>query len=101
VVGKSIEPPVVPTALRENMRQLPRAEIQRFCGESPVSRDAQMASDCRTGCTRIALSGAVNSIIKALSVRRDRLSSGDVPESDYYKVDIDEGEKRASGERRE
>lgn len=45
--------------------------------------------------------GAVNSIIKALSVRRDRLSSGDVPESDYYKVDIDEGEKRATGERRE
>ena len=45
--------------------------------------------------------GAVHSIIKALSVRRNRLSSGDVPESDYYKVDIDEGEKRARGERRD
>jgi hypothetical protein len=45
--------------------------------------------------------GAVNSIIKALSVRRDRPPSDDVPESDYYKVDIDEGEKRARGERRD
>jgi len=42
--------------------------------------------------------GAVSSIIKALTVRP---SSDDVPESDYYKLDIDEGEKRARGERRE
>jgi TRAP-type mannitol/chloroaromatic compound transport system permease small subunit len=45
--------------------------------------------------------GAVSSIIKAISVRRDRPSSDHVPESDYYKVDIDEGEKRARGERRD
>jgi hypothetical protein len=45
--------------------------------------------------------GAVSCIIKALSVRRDCRPSDDVPESDYYKVDIDEAEKRARRERRE
>ena len=45
--------------------------------------------------------GAVSSMIKALSVRRNRPPSDDVPDSDYYKVDIDEGEKRPRGERRE
>jgi hypothetical protein len=45
--------------------------------------------------------GAVSSMIKALSVRRDRPPSDDVRDSDYYKVDIDEGEKRPQGERRE
>ena len=39
----------------------------------------------------------VISIIKAMSVPRDRLSSDDAPESKYYTVDIDESEKRAQG----
>jgi hypothetical protein len=87
-----------PPARGKTFRQLLRRKSKGSCGESHIPRDAQMARHCRTGCTRIALLGAVSSIIKALSVRP---SSDDVPESDYYKVDIDEGEKRARGERRD
>ena len=101
MVGKSIEPPVVPTALRENMRQLLRRKPKALA-VSPISHVTLRWEDIAV---LVALAllflGAVSSIIKVLSVRRNRLSSGDVPESDYYKVDIDEGEKRATGERRE
>jgi hypothetical protein len=43
----------------------------------------------------------VTSIIKPLSVPRDRLASDEAPESNYYTVDIDEAEKRAQGESRD
>jgi hypothetical protein len=43
----------------------------------------------------------VISITKALTVPRDHHPPEDVPETDYYTVDIDEAEKRARGERRE